>query len=185
VSLAHLATALCWALAAFQLLHATHRRQDSLDGESAHRNVATYTQHNTNTDIHISSGIRTHDPSVQAGEGSSCSRPRSHCDRRRCHTYCSKIVLARLCLYTFFVLPALNPPPPHFSPVFPSEEHPAPLNRPVSTNPPQCNIHVVAPPLPNQAQVRPAFHVTGLTTYWGNLNATDSQLAHLTCKTEV
>jgi hypothetical protein len=33
------------------------------------------------TDIHALSGIRTHDPSVRAGEDSSCLRPRCHCDR--------------------------------------------------------------------------------------------------------
>jgi hypothetical protein len=31
------------------------------------------------TDIHASSGIRTHDASVRAGEGGSCLRPRGHC----------------------------------------------------------------------------------------------------------
>jgi hypothetical protein len=32
-------------------------------------------------DIHASSGIRTHDPSVRMGEEGSCLRPRNHCDR--------------------------------------------------------------------------------------------------------
>jgi hypothetical protein len=41
-----------------------------------HRINAHYTY------IHASSGIRTHDPSVRAGEGSSCLRPRGHCNRR-------------------------------------------------------------------------------------------------------
>jgi hypothetical protein len=36
---------------------------------------------NAQTDIHASSGIRTHDPSVRAGEDGSCSRPCGHCDR--------------------------------------------------------------------------------------------------------
>jgi hypothetical protein len=36
---------------------------------------------NRNTDIHASSGIRTHDPSVRASEDSSCLRPHGHCDR--------------------------------------------------------------------------------------------------------
>jgi hypothetical protein len=31
--------------------------------------------------IHVSSGIRTHNPSVWAGEDSSCLRPCSHCDQ--------------------------------------------------------------------------------------------------------
>jgi hypothetical protein len=34
-----------------------------------------------NTDIHVLSGIRTHDPRVLASEGSSCLRPRGHCYR--------------------------------------------------------------------------------------------------------
>jgi hypothetical protein len=33
------------------------------------------------TDIHASSGIRTHEPSVRAGEDSSCLKPRGHRDR--------------------------------------------------------------------------------------------------------
>jgi hypothetical protein len=37
---------------------------------------------NAHTDIHVLSGIRTHDPSVRASEDSSSLRPRSHCDRR-------------------------------------------------------------------------------------------------------
>jgi hypothetical protein len=44
------------------------------------------TQDNTNTeethtDIDALSGIRTHDPSVRASEGSSCFRLRGYCDR--------------------------------------------------------------------------------------------------------
>jgi DNA-binding sugar fermentation-stimulating protein len=37
--------------------------------------------------IHASSGIRTHDPYVRAGEDSSCFRPRGHCDRRYSQWY--------------------------------------------------------------------------------------------------
>jgi hypothetical protein len=49
--------------------------------------AATYAQDNTNTDsthtnIHALSEIRTHDPSVQAGEDGLCLRPRGHWDRR-------------------------------------------------------------------------------------------------------
>jgi hypothetical protein len=55
---------------------------------SARRKTATYTQNNTNTeqahaDIHALSGIRTHVPSVRAGEGGSCRRPHRHCDEQR------------------------------------------------------------------------------------------------------
>jgi hypothetical protein len=35
---------------------------------------------NINTDIHDFGGIRTHDPSVRAGEYGSCLRRRGHCD---------------------------------------------------------------------------------------------------------
>jgi hypothetical protein len=62
-------------------------RYDSLDGGSACRKAATYTQDNINTEythtnMHASSGIRTHDSSVWAGGDSSRLRPRGHCDRR-------------------------------------------------------------------------------------------------------
>jgi hypothetical protein len=36
---------------------------------------------NKSTDIPVSSEIRTHDPSVRAGEDNSCSRLRVHCER--------------------------------------------------------------------------------------------------------
>jgi hypothetical protein len=41
----------------------------------------TQTQ-NKRTDIHVLSGIRTHDSSVQASKDSSYLRPRGHCDRQ-------------------------------------------------------------------------------------------------------
>jgi hypothetical protein len=49
--------------------------------------AASYTQNNTNieythTDIHASSGIQTHDPSVGATEVGSCLRQRGRCDRQ-------------------------------------------------------------------------------------------------------
>jgi hypothetical protein len=51
------------------------------------REAAT-TQDNINTEetgtgIHASSGIRTHDPSIWAGENVSCLGRRGHCDQRR------------------------------------------------------------------------------------------------------
>jgi hypothetical protein len=36
------------------------------------------------TNIHVLSGIRTHDRSVRASEDSSCFRPRGHCNGKRC-----------------------------------------------------------------------------------------------------
>jgi hypothetical protein len=64
---------------------------------SARRKAGIYTQNYTNTeltytDTRVSSGIRTHDPIVQAGEDSSCLRPRGHCDRRR-NTQIMKLIL--------------------------------------------------------------------------------------------
>jgi hypothetical protein len=38
-------------------------------------------KHNKRTQTSMPCGIRTHDPSVRAGEDSSCLRPRGHCDR--------------------------------------------------------------------------------------------------------
>jgi hypothetical protein len=80
-------TALFWGPGRFyQFRNPIHSRLDSLDGESARRKDATYTQNSTNTnqthtDIHASNGIRTHDPSVRASEDSSCLRTRGRCDR--------------------------------------------------------------------------------------------------------
>jgi hypothetical protein len=53
---------------------------------AAHRTAQTQWMHR---DIHASSGIRTHDPSVWAGEDSSCLRPPGHCDRL--HHVCSTL----------------------------------------------------------------------------------------------
>jgi hypothetical protein len=41
---------LCWALVAFQFRNPIRSRQDFLDGRSARRKAATYTQNNTNTE---------------------------------------------------------------------------------------------------------------------------------------
>jgi hypothetical protein len=38
-------------------------------------------------DINALSGIRTHDPSVRAGEDSSCLRMRGHCDQQKLYEY--------------------------------------------------------------------------------------------------
>jgi hypothetical protein len=45
-------------------------------GDQSRLKAATYKKNNTNTDIHASSGIRTHDPNVRAGEEISWLRPR-------------------------------------------------------------------------------------------------------------
>jgi hypothetical protein len=52
-------------------------------GDQPCRKAATYTgqhQHRINGDIHVSSGIPTHDPSIWLGEGNSCPRPCGKCD---------------------------------------------------------------------------------------------------------
>jgi hypothetical protein len=72
-------------LATFSVSQSIHSRYDSLDGGSARRKAPTYTQNNTSTelthtDIDALSGIRTHDPSVRAGEDDSSLRLRGHCD---------------------------------------------------------------------------------------------------------
>jgi hypothetical protein len=71
-----------------------------LDRGSARRKAATYTQNNTDaewthTDIHASSGIRAHDPSVREGEDGLWLRPRGHCDR---HILIYRIKLLNSCM---------------------------------------------------------------------------------------
>jgi hypothetical protein len=45
------------------------------------RPLPTHRTELAHRDIHASSGIRTHDPSVRASEDSPCLRLRGHCDR--------------------------------------------------------------------------------------------------------
>jgi hypothetical protein len=81
-------TALCWDLAAFSVSW-SYTQLVGLFGLGIRRSQGLYLhteQHkhriNThNTNIHASSGILTHDPSVRASEESSCLRPRGYCDR--------------------------------------------------------------------------------------------------------
>jgi hypothetical protein len=79
-----------WTLAAF-FSFLIYTQSVGLFGRGiSRRKAATYTQNNTNTewmhtDIHALSGIRTHDPSVKAGEEISWRRPRDYCDRRVKH----------------------------------------------------------------------------------------------------
>jgi hypothetical protein len=64
-----------WLL--FQFRNSILSRQDSLVGGSARHKAVAYIKDNTNiehTDMHTSSGIRTHDPSISAGKDSSCFR---------------------------------------------------------------------------------------------------------------
>jgi hypothetical protein len=80
-------TALYWALAAFQFLDIftqsvglLWRGISSSQARYLHTGQHTNTEW-THTDIHVLSGIRTHDLSVRASEGSSCLRPHGHRDR--------------------------------------------------------------------------------------------------------
>jgi hypothetical protein len=62
-------TALCWAQASSWVSKSFFTKSVGLLGRGSVIRKAL-------------SGIRTHDPSVQASEDSSCLRPRDHCDRR-------------------------------------------------------------------------------------------------------
>jgi hypothetical protein len=80
-------TVLCWALAAFSSSWSYRRSVGFLGLWWARHKASTSTQDNTNrinahnTNFHAPSGNRTHNPSVRAGEDSSCFRPRGYCDR--------------------------------------------------------------------------------------------------------
>jgi hypothetical protein len=56
------------------------------------------------TDIHALSGIRTHDPSVQASEDISCLRPRGHCGRLMAISASKKLVSGTNEYYMYFSL---------------------------------------------------------------------------------
>jgi hypothetical protein len=59
-------------------------------------------KHRINANIHTLSGIRTHDPSVVAGEDISVDRSHYHCDRPTLHQrYLIRTVLVRL---LFFII---------------------------------------------------------------------------------
>jgi hypothetical protein len=55
----------------------------------------TNTEH-TQTNIHALSGVRTHDPSIRAGENSSCLRKRCHSDRDHLYTPLETILYGSL-----------------------------------------------------------------------------------------
>jgi hypothetical protein len=67
---------------------------------------------NAQTDIHTLSGIRTHYPSIRAGEHSSYLRPRGQCDRLLyCHKICGNklfsaipVPVTRNCIFNCFSL---------------------------------------------------------------------------------
>jgi hypothetical protein len=74
-----------WTLGVFQFLNLYTVGSTPWRGDQPlamplpiHRTTQTQNKH---TDIHASSGIRTNDASVRAGEDGSCLRSRGHCDR--------------------------------------------------------------------------------------------------------
>jgi hypothetical protein len=82
-------TALCWALTTFSVSWSYTQSVGLLGREiSLSQDLYLHTEQHEhrinvhNTDIHALSGIRTHDPRVQASEDSSYLRPRGHCDRQ-------------------------------------------------------------------------------------------------------
>jgi hypothetical protein len=81
----------CWTFAAFSVSWSFTQSVGLLGrgiSQSQGRYLNTGQQkHRLHTGIHASSEIRTHDPSAWPGEGSSCLRPRDHCDRRLCNNF--------------------------------------------------------------------------------------------------
>jgi hypothetical protein len=90
--------ALCWALVLFFSVSWSYTQSVGLLGRviSPSRGVYLHTEQHKhkikahNTDIHVLSGILTHDPSVRSSEDSSCLRHRGHCDRQRIELHSSK-----------------------------------------------------------------------------------------------
>jgi hypothetical protein len=68
-----------------------------------YRKTQTQNKHMHTPNIHALSGIRTHDPSFRASEGSSCLRPLAYRDRQNIHIL---IVIINIILvnYSFFLL---------------------------------------------------------------------------------
>jgi hypothetical protein len=88
-----------WTLAAFSVNLYTVGRTPWTGDQTVSRTLptqrTTQTQ-NKYTNIHASSGIRTHDPSVRADEDGSCLRLRGHCDRPSLyvgHTNCFTLLV--------------------------------------------------------------------------------------------
>jgi hypothetical protein len=82
-------TALCWTLTAFsvswsytQSVGLVGRGISMSQGRYLHTEQHKHRIKAYSTDSHVLSGIRSHDPSVRAGEDGSCLRPRGHCDRQ-------------------------------------------------------------------------------------------------------
>jgi hypothetical protein len=111
----------CWTFAGFSVSLSYTQSVGLLGrGISPSQGHYLHTEHkhriNKHTDIHALSGIRTHDPSVQAREDSSCLGPRGHCDwqinalavpiqrQKHAHTFKKKTSLQAISI--LFVQPA-------------------------------------------------------------------------------
>jgi hypothetical protein len=75
------------AISTLYILHITIRQPVGLLGRGISLTQSRYLhtgqqKHRIYAGIHALTGIRTHDPSVPAGEDISCLRPRGHCHRR-------------------------------------------------------------------------------------------------------
>jgi hypothetical protein len=79
-----------WSLFQFLNLYTVGRTPWTRDLPVA-RPLPRDTKQHKHTDIHASSGIRTHGPSVLAGEHGSYLRPRGHCDRQDILTTLQKL----------------------------------------------------------------------------------------------
>jgi hypothetical protein len=90
-----------WPLLQFRNYFYTDGRTPWTSDQPVTRTLTTHriTQHriNAHTDIHALSVIRTHDPSVRAGEDGSCLRPGGHCERHL--TYLTIGYLNEPCTY--------------------------------------------------------------------------------------
>jgi hypothetical protein len=83
-------TAFCYAFAAFSVswyfTQSVELRGLGISPSQGHyRHTGHHNSEKTHTDMHGSSGIQTHDPSVWGGEDSSYLRPRGYCARSSKH----------------------------------------------------------------------------------------------------
>jgi hypothetical protein len=96
-----------WPFFKFLILYTFGRTPWTSDQPVA-RPLPTHRINAHKTDIRASSGIRTHDPSVRAGEDSYCLRPRGHCDGHLVLLQADKCKQCRL-IFTFTSSSSLLP----------------------------------------------------------------------------
>jgi hypothetical protein len=103
-----------WLLLSFLIFYTVGRTPWT--GISPSRGHYLHTQDSTNTekthiDIHASYGILTHDPSVWAGEDSSCLRPYGRCDWPIIYSPLQYFLKCKICHFTsnnFYPLSSLS-----------------------------------------------------------------------------